>query len=323
MKEHAEAEALKAQVRLEEVIEASSDIRLEGHGRYRRAREHDSLVVDTQTGFYNWNSRGEAGDVFTWLQLHGRMTFPEACQALASGQYGRVTLPADAPAPEPPLVLPQDLHLRYHRSLDAEARAWWHGQGINDAAIARFFLGVCDFHPLYRQTTYTIPVIEAGQLLNVRHRLAAAQSARDKYRPERAGIGAALFNADILTPDLTGVVVVAGEKKVIVLWQHGIPAVSSTAGCGHWTAAFTTRLQFCQRAYIAFDPGESTAAWKLAEQIGERAFVAALPAKPDDFITAEGAQAFRRCLREAEPYADRDYWWRQLDGRSPWGRLLP
>lgn len=316
-----DADALKSQIRIEDVIEATG-VRLGGHGRYLRAEEHDSLVVDTRAGYYNWNSRGEAGDVFTWLQQRLGLSFLEAKAALERGDYGRASLPTSARAPQPVPALPPDLHLRYYRNLDDAARAWWYAQGINDAAMSRFFLGVCDYHPLYRQTTYTIPVIEAGRLLNIRHRLTAAQNPKDKYRPEMAGLPAALFNADILTPDLGGVVIVAGEKKVIVLWQHGIPAVSSTAGCGHWPSEYTTRLQFCQKVYIAFDPGETSAAWKVAEQIGERAFVANLPDKPDDYITAAGAQAFRNALRAAEPFADRDYWARQLGGKSPWGKLL-
>ncbi len=321
MNQQVDAAELKAQVRIEEVIIATG-VPLEGHGRYLRAKEHDSLIVDTQTGFYNWNSKGENGDVFTWLEKHAGMDFAEACRAIESGQYGHVTLPVVIRSPKPIPTLAQDLHLRYYRNLDDAARAWWHTQGITDAAIARFFLGVCDYHPLYRQTTYTIPIIEAGRLLNIRHRLTAAQNPKDKYRPEMAGLPAALFNGDILTPDLAGVVIVAGEKKAVVLWQHGIPAVSSTAGCGHWPAEYTTRLQFCQKVYIAFDPGESAAAWKVAAQIGERAFVVSLPDKPDDFITAHGPTVFRQHLRQAEPFADHDYWQRQLGGKSPWGKLL-
>lgn len=314
--------ALRASVSIVDLIERSG-LHVIGHGKHLTTKEHDSLRIFPETNSWYWFSRGEGGDVFTWLEKHGRMTFTEACQAIERGEYGRVSLPVVAREPKPVPQLAQDLHLRYYRNLDDAARAWWRGQGINDAAMARFFLGYCEFHPIYRQPTYTISIIENGRLLNVRHRLACPQNPKDKYRPEQAGIPAALFNADILTPELAGVVVVAGEKKVVVLWQHGIPAVSSTAGCGHWPVEFTTRLQFCQKVYIAFDPGESAAAWRMAEHVGERAFIVSLPDKPDDFITAHGEQAFRQHLRDAEPYADRGYWQRQLGGKSPWGKLLP
>lgn len=38
------------------------------HGRYLTCKEHDSLVVDAANGCYYWNSQGETGDVFDWVQ---------------------------------------------------------------------------------------------------------------------------------------------------------------------------------------------------------------------------------------------------------------
>lgn len=38
--------------------------------RYRKAKEHDSLVVDVQQGQYYWNSRGENGDLVDWVGRH-------------------------------------------------------------------------------------------------------------------------------------------------------------------------------------------------------------------------------------------------------------
>ena len=317
-----DAERIRQRVRIEDVI-TRSGVELTGKGRYLRSKRHDSLVVDTVAQMMNWNSRGIHGDVFTWLEETQHLTFAEAARQLEAGCVGISILPiAPARPVEPAPELRQDLHLQYYRNLDDPARQWWHGQGISDEGIARFFLGVCDFHPLYRQTTYTIPVIEQGKLVNVRHRLSAPSVPQDKYRPECAGLGAHLFNGDILTPELAGVVIVAGEKKAIVLWQSSIPAISSTAGCGHWPDEWTTRLQFCRKVYLAFDPGETAAAWKVAEKIGERAFVVNLSDKPDDYILAAGADAFRQQLREAEPYADRNYWHRQLPGRALWGKEL-
>ncbi len=38
--------------------------------RYRRAKEHDSLVIDTKNQTYFWNSRGESGDLIDWVGRH-------------------------------------------------------------------------------------------------------------------------------------------------------------------------------------------------------------------------------------------------------------
>lgn len=298
-------------------------LHVERRGTKYTTQEHDSLILFPQDNSWHRFSSGDGGDVISLVRYFKNCGFKEACEfidnhAVSTPYYHTpVVTPVTVPA------LPQDLHLRYNRNLDNAAREWWHSEGINDEGIARFFLGVCEYHPYWKQTTYTIPVIENGKLINIRHRLSSPPKPKDKYRPEAAGLPVGLFNADILTPELGGVVIVAGEKKTIVLWQYGIPAISSTSGCGTWKDEWTTRLQFCRKAYIAFDPGESVAAWKVAEHIGERAFVVNLPDKPDDFIIASGEAAFRDCLRNAEPYADREYWRRRVaPGRPLWGKLL-
>ena len=38
-----------------------------GNGNYYRAIDHDSLVVDTQTGFFYWNSKGIFGKPLDYL----------------------------------------------------------------------------------------------------------------------------------------------------------------------------------------------------------------------------------------------------------------
>jgi DNA primase len=315
------AESLKRTIDIADLIERSG-LTIVGSGNILTTKEHSSLRIWRNTNSYSWFSQGHGGSIFDWVMHTDNVDFPEAARRLEDGDY-RSTVQVPPTPPKPVPVLLQDLHLRYNQALDTQARQWWYEQGITDDGIARFFLGVCNFHPYWRQTTYTIPVIEGGKLLNVRHRLSAPPKPNDKYRPETAGIPASLFNADILTPDLGGVVIVAGEKKAIVLWQYGIPAISSTAGCGVWKPEWTTRLQFCQKVYLAYDPGESTAAWKIATQIGERAFVVALPDKPDDFILAQDAETFRTHLRAAIPVADRSYWQRQFPkGRPMWGKLL-
>jgi DNA primase len=316
-----DADAMKRSISIVDVIERSG-LHVTGTGNVLTTEEHDSIKIWVKTNSYSWFNQGHGGDIFDWVEHTENVGFLEAGRRLENGDYRSISL---AP-PEPPKLIPvlnQNLHLRYNQSLDPQARLWWYEQGITDDGIARFFLGVCNFHPYWRQTTYTIPVIESGKLLNVRHRLSAPPTKNDKYRPEMKGIPASLFNADILTPDLGAVVIVAGEKKAIVLWQYGIPAISSTAGCSTWKPEWTTRLQFCQKVYLAYDPGESAHAWNVAAQIGERAFVMALPDKPDDFIVAKGEAAFREYLSTASPVADRSYWQRQLPkGRPLWGKLL-
>jgi len=53
------------------------------HGRYLKAQEHDSLVVDVNKQFYNWNSKGESGDVINWVMVRNGWDFKTACEWLA------------------------------------------------------------------------------------------------------------------------------------------------------------------------------------------------------------------------------------------------
>lgn len=56
---------IKAAVDLAALVNQTHSLE-NGNSRYRRSKEHDSLVVDTQNGLYFWNSRGESGDCFDW-----------------------------------------------------------------------------------------------------------------------------------------------------------------------------------------------------------------------------------------------------------------
>lgn len=65
-------EQVKESNRIEDVIPEVTPLQRK-HGRYLRGKEHDSLVVDTRTQTYSWNSKNEIrGDVIEWLmQRHG------------------------------------------------------------------------------------------------------------------------------------------------------------------------------------------------------------------------------------------------------------
>lgn len=328
------ADDLKRRISIVEAFEAMGE-RFQGPpaAKWRRGTVMSSLVVNTHAQTWaRYKYADQHGDIFDLVMLTEGCSFPEAVDRVEQGRFGRLReLPSAVQSLPPPFVqpdLPPDLHLRYHRALDAQARAWWYGQGVDDEIISRHFLGVVDYHPIWMQPTYSIPVIVAGKLVNIRHRLAHPPATGDKYRPERAGLPTELFNADILVPAQRGVIIVAGEKKVLVMARFGLPAVSSTAGCGYWNDEWTTRLQFCRKVYIAFDPGEGEAAMKLATRIGERAWLVDLPEKPDDFLlrvereqgTKAAENAFRGYLKTARPHVNADVWAKR-NGGSQWGKM--
>lgn len=72
---------LLAQVDLVELIEEYYELK-EDSTRYYRARQHDSLVVDTLRGKWYWNSRGISGDAIDWLTQVCGLSFGEAVRRL-------------------------------------------------------------------------------------------------------------------------------------------------------------------------------------------------------------------------------------------------
>jgi hypothetical protein len=71
---------------IEDIIEETggAEFRLKRrYGNYLRGESHDSLAVRVDEGYYVWNSTGEKGDVFTWLERRKKMDFWEALTFLA------------------------------------------------------------------------------------------------------------------------------------------------------------------------------------------------------------------------------------------------
>lgn len=73
-------ETVKAASRIEDVI--GETLTVTGSRRYRRTREHDSLVIDVVEGSFFWNSRGEQGDVVDWVQSRNGWDFKESVEWL-------------------------------------------------------------------------------------------------------------------------------------------------------------------------------------------------------------------------------------------------
>ena len=76
-------ETIKSRCRLEVVLEQDG-YSLTGTGRYRRASQNDSLVVDLHNQSYHWNSRSEHGDVINWVRARKNFDFKGAVIDLCS-----------------------------------------------------------------------------------------------------------------------------------------------------------------------------------------------------------------------------------------------
>jgi len=179
-------------------------------------------------------------------------------------------------------------HLNYHYNITTDAVVYFNEEGITNASIDKYMLGYCPRCPTDRQgrPSYTIPVINDGTLLNIRHRLVGADS--DKYRPHMAGLGVQLFNADYLDEPGESILIVEGEKKSIVVAQLGVPNVG-IVGKRSFMRDWLTKFDRFQMVYIALDPDATESAYRLGALFGERARVARMPVKIDEAVFRYGA----------------------------------
>lgn len=275
----------------------SRGLEFTGRARWRRCKQHDSLVIDTQRDSFFWNSRSISGGPVAWLVEVEGMSREEARAALGEkpGYCPPIPKPPkqNGPTPEQIASLTSRAEL-YHESLTAEARAWWYSQGINDASIDYFRLGYIarrSFKPYCE--AYTIPYWHGGRVINLRQRL--TDESRGRYRGELAGLGNSLFNIDGLgrTDGLMKrgqAVLFEGEKKAIVGYQVGL-RVAGIAGANTWESRFVEHFKAAgvSLVYIALDPGvEAHVTEQIASDFaaaGIRAIISKLPDKPDDMIS--------------------------------------
>lgn len=287
-----------------------------------------SVFMNGGTWFYQCFGCKKTGNVLSFIKEHYNLRNGlEAAMMLREDYEAKPVARAErAVKVNPPLD--QDIATIYHKNLNNHPKAveWWMQQGLTKATMRHFKVGCNPAFPLYDDEseqfkphhTYTIPVYEYGQLKTIRHRLHGAKGG-NKYRPERSGDGAYLFNGDVLDDPLyanDSVLIVAGEKKVMVIWQecgHMMPVVSATAGCTNWFReygeAWMRRLMH-RRVYIGFDPNEINQAEHTAWLFGRHAHLVEFPDNPDDLIISneDGLSRFWDAIADAKPYRDRALW---------------
>lgn len=193
----------------------------------------------------------------------------------------------------------------YHQALFAGSGALlalWYEHGVSDDEIRRWGLGWCAACPLAPDSaSLTIPVFAGQTLIDIRHRLLDGIQG-DKYRSHLAGLLPSIYNADALHAHAT-VVVVEGEKKAIAGVRAGYPATLGMPGAqfGEQLLETLAGVSAQQRVILALDPDQAEQAAQLALRIGEGAFVADFPLKPDDFLFRYGARAYAEVLQQSRP----------------------
>lgn len=180
-------------------------------------------------------------------------------------------------------------HLYYHNQLNDFFVSEWLKRGLDESWQGFFCLGGCadfivggDWHT----PTLTIPIYDENyDVLNIKHRLLKPQNPKDKYRPDRPGLGA--FPPFIAFPDkgynADLYFVIEGEIKAMVTaaitpdseWQFiGVPGRSQYKG-------LVEKLKG-KNVIVIPDPGAEKDAAEFCRAVGGRWL--SLPEKIDDLI---------------------------------------
>jgi hypothetical protein len=184
--------------------------------------------------------------------------------------------------------------VKYSTILDDNPKyqAIWESQGIPPSWQSYWQLGYCkSFRAvsdgnLFESPSLTIPIFQNSEIRNIRHRLLKPMNPKDKYRPERTGLGALPFYCDAdKMYNFDRILYVEGEKKAMVTyltldsikWQViGIP------GKNQWKKELD-KLDG-QKVFILLDPDALDQAREFAKVTN--GYYIKLPLKIDDAINA-------------------------------------
>lgn len=184
-------------------------------------------------------------------------------------------------------------HLYYHQHMNDYFVEQWLARGLDEAWQSFYSVGGCEdfiINDGWHTPTLTIPIYGTDyQILNIKHRLLKPQNEKDKYRPERSGLGA--FPPLLAFPDkgYDGLItfVIEGEIKAMVTgsitpdseWQFiGVP--------GRTQYKSLVDKLFGGNVIVVPDPGAEKDAAEFCKAVKGRWL--SLPEKIDDLIIANG-----------------------------------
>ncbi len=196
-------------------------------------------------------------------------------------------------------------HLIYHNTMGTWARDMWLARGLDEGMQDFFTLGGCEDFTVngdYHTPTLTIPILDENRgLLNIQHRLVNPPNPKDKYRPERVGLGSPPFLA-IPEMGFYGelILVMEGAVKAMVTWTKISGIDIQTVGVSG-RSNFKKLIEPLQGKNVVVipDPGAEKDAWEFARSI--RGKYIAFPAKVDDFLneTRTSSNDFYSIIKQA------------------------
>lgn len=244
---------------IEDVIGNEHPLRGGGR-RFLRAEEHDSLIVDVYNQAFYWNSKGESGDVITWVMARQNFCFKEAVEWLCrraglpdpewGGQSGTIAV-LNRERTEILTVMARELVRMLRES--PIALDYCHSRGWTDETIQKAGLGfitegatqrlrgALSMYKLdgnsdaakavlgIREGMLVYPHVERGRVvyLSARSIDPECPKGRAHFNPKADLIGdRQVYLNWVYSSRAEEVVVVEGQADAITLGQWGVPAVA-------------------------------------------------------------------------------------------------
>jgi len=245
---------IKAQNPLDATVERLTGQPIVKHKIFAPWRQEDSPSVHIYDDGSWWDyGAGKGGDVIDFVGFYkfGQgynpdTHFLEVVDALGALDIQPRPAQARRPAPEKPkLTLSLDDVMRWHSNMPSDRRAWWHGRGLDDATIDRFFLG-------WDGKRYTIPALYRLVPFGVKRRQSDIDDGIAAKYISITGSRVGLFNADALWA-ADSVVICEGEIDAMLLERWGYAAITTTGGAGTWKPEWARFLAHVGRIVILYD----------------------------------------------------------------------
>ena len=244
-----------------------------GGGIWGRSSEHDSLVLNEDTQFWFWNSRGIKGNAVDYLMLVRNMSRKSALDYVNS-KNGFATDSSKIAEASPPYGKLVDLMWEGGKS----KREYWYSRCLEDATIDRYRLGHFDGWNL-------VPMFEDGIFKNFQCRREIPDKRIKQWYRHTEPI---LFNSEIL-PFLKTVYMTEGTVDAILLNQLGFPAVSQN-GTNIWMNEWFGRFSNITTIYYIEDTDKAgrAASRLISKSLGSsRVKIVSYEGREDKFDTVD------------------------------------
>jgi len=290
---------------IEDIVGAEYPLR--GRGRYLRAEQHDSLIVDTHGQAYFWNSQGEQGDVVTWVMHRRKCEFKAAVEwlctqgGLPAPQWGSEDAQAasERRARYDALTIAARHFVRLLRQSQV-ALDYCHSRGWTDETIQAAGLGFADgdvqalrgefsMHQVDASTPAAqaamkisggmliYPHVEAGRVVYLSARGVAEKR---HYNPPVDLVGERRVYCNwCYSPREDTVVLVEGQGDAVTLGQWGVPAIA-LAGVATGQELFKLLARH-ERVYLGLNQDQAgiTATRTVADALGPLTRLVTWPVK--------------------------------------------